>query len=115
MIEMKCRVWLEEIEIMEYSDKLSSFFKDYEGTNILIMQYIGRKDINSVEIYDGDVVIVTHPHDTTGDFTGTCGQVFYDAAECAWYHVGHNGRPPKRMWEFCEVVGNIYQNPELLE
>ena len=78
-------------------------------------QYIGREDKNGAEIYDGDIVMVTHPQDTSGDFTGTCGQVFYDAAECAWYHVGHNGRPPKRMWEYCKVVGNIYKNPRLLE
>ena len=81
----------------------------------VIMQYTGLNDKNGTEIYDGDIVMVTHPHDTTGDFTGTHGQVFYDDTEGAWYHVGHHGRPPKRMWEYCEVVGNIYENPTLLE
>jgi len=112
MRQNKFRVWLEEIKTMQYSDKLSSFFKDYEDTKQPMMQFTGLKDMNGRKIYEGDIVQVFHPQDTTGDFTGTHGQVFYDVTEAAWYHSGHNGRPPKRMWKYCTVVGNIYENPE---
>lgn len=66
------------------------------------------------EIYECDIVEVNHPCDYTGDFTKTLGYVFFQNDGC-YAHVGHNGRPSKQMWEYCQVVGNEFQNPELMK
>ncbi len=75
----------------------------------------GLKDTHGKEIYEGDIVCINHPHDMTGDFTNAIGEVFWWDEEGGWYHSNNNGRPPKRMWPYVEVIGNIYEHPELLE
>jgi uncharacterized phage protein (TIGR01671 family) len=85
-----------------------------------LMQFTGLFDKNGKEIYEGDIVMINHPQDASGDFTNKPGIVFYWDEEGAFYH-GHisvkNGstRPPKRMWEHCEIIGNKFENPELLK
>lgn len=80
-----------------------------------LLEYTGLKDRNGQEIFEGDVVRINHPHDLTGDFTNAIGQVFWWDEEGGWYHGNGNGRPPKRMWKYVEVIGNVYEHPELLK
>lgn len=79
--------------------------------SIELLQFTGLKDLNGTEIYEGDIVKGQHPVDF--EKRPFIGRVFY--WDGAWYHGFHNDRPPKRMWEYVEVIGNIYENPELLE
>lgn len=79
-----------------------------------LQQFTGLLDANDKEIYDGDIVLINHPDDRTGDFTNAIGPVFWWDEEGGWYHGNNNGRPPKRMWKYVEVIGNRYENPDLL-
>lgn len=79
------------------------------------VEYIGRKDRLGSEIWEGDIVRINHPLDRTGDFTNAIGEVFWWDEEAGWYHGNGNGRPPKRMWKYAEVIGNIYEHGYLLE
>ena len=85
---------------------------DNESCNInedvILMQYTGLIDKNGKEIYEGDVV-------TNGKafFTITLG-------DCEWVCVGNNRRDKtlhELSWvinEKYEIIGNIYENKELL-
>ena len=69
------------------------------------LQYTGLKDKNSEEIYEGDII-------TNGEVTG---QVEFSAVAFRLFYGG--------KWEFMqfvpalsfEIIGNIYENPELLK
>src|ERR1700730_5046590 len=59
-------------------------FSDWQKSDLEIMQFTGLKDAADREIYEGDIVRVSHPHDWTGDFRNTTCQVFW--WEGGWYH-----------------------------
>lgn len=113
MIDLKFRVWLKEIKTMQYSDKLYSFFKDYEGTNIKMMQYTGLKDKNGVEIYEGDIIIHSdNPYKYyTAKFDLIFGLRFIDSGEYYVMPISPTNRPQTNII----VVGNIHENPTLQE
>ncbi len=91
--------------------------KQIMGANfseIEIMQYAGLKDKNDKEIYEGDIInIINNSVDEEdGYFIAK-----YDI-ETARYILSGNGL----VYDFdntytneCEIIGNIYENPELLK
>jgi uncharacterized phage protein (TIGR01671 family) len=129
MREIKFRAWNKRKKILE--NVFSLDFKTVEGPiivttvgentandrdyiiNFELMQYTGLKDKNGKEIYEGDIIKGLHPQDL--EKREFIGRVFYWDEEGAFYHEFHKDRPPKRMWEYVEVIGNIYENPGLLE
>ena len=73
-----------------------------------LMQYTGLKDKNGAEIYEGDIV-------QSKDYLPSI--VEYDESRCCFmFHdlVVADGEYYK-VHEEWEVIGNIYENPELLE
>lgn len=75
-----------------------------------IMQYTSLKDKNEKEIYEGDIV-KSNPDEPFGPGPRICVVVWQH--DRWWYEV--DGWP--NMWWICkddEVIGNIYENPDLL-
>lgn len=77
----------------------------------IVEQFTGLKDINGAEIFEGDIV----------KYGDNVGEVFYDS-ECACFNVSgfYNGSQDYPTMAFnehavMEVIGNIHENPELLE
>lgn len=66
------------------------------------MQYTGLKDKNGKLIYEGDII-------SRGEDRGV---IKYDD-ETASYYI--RWKESETFIEDCEVIGNIYENPELLE
>jgi uncharacterized phage protein (TIGR01671 family) len=80
-----------------------------EGT-YEIMQYTGLKDKNGVEIYEGDIVNFYHSEGKS--YSKENAVVEYVQAWCGFYFA-ENIR--LNSCQKIEVIGNIYENPSLLE
>lgn len=131
MREIKFRAWVSfdgmgqmySHQMLDDSDKsgLIHLFDVINGVErgVFIMQYTGLKDKNRVEIYEGDVVRATAAKNHV-----MVGQVIYSPRGAEFTITGiYNGQPT--LWSFSylnslhgqgryEVIGNIYENPELL-
>jgi len=93
----------EMIEI--FPDVEIAALEDGNGWNV--MQYTGLKDKNDKEIYEGDLL----------DHDGLY-EVKYFLASFMATPLNQDFDVPQNFgtWqEHCEVIGSIYENPELLE
>ena len=135
--EIKFRVWDEVSEKMlnwnEFLDtNMKNTFIAPESTGLILMQYTGLDDENGKEIYEGDIVEFKdtgeegYEYKEGFDFNNIAQVVYengiytlanfgesdnsYYATDCSdeeiLEEVLRNGN--------CEVIGNIYDNPELL-
>ena len=123
MREIKFRAWTGER--MEYDFLLYSYSNEVylsdeneqlEVKPWTLMQYTGLKDKNGVEIYEGDVVRID---DTNWGYGGEYDKLndsylykeisFEDACFCL--------KDGLELYNYkdCEVIGNIHENPNLLD
>ena len=80
--------------------------KDYYEDEYILMQYTGLKDKNGNEIYEGDILKYTDP-DENNQPVKSRRVVKWD--EWKMLDELQNG------FSIVEVVGNIYENPELVK
>lgn len=109
MREFKFRAWQKDVmDNGPYMVKDCSAWTIEElnqGGAIDVMQSTGLIDMNAREVYEGDILRVTNP------FTkiSTIKSVWWNGETARF-----NGIPTSQTNVF-EVIGNIYENPELLK
>lgn len=86
---------------------------DFEG--VIFTQSTGLRDKNGKEIFEGDVVrqVRTQPTTENETITGVVTMI-----EGAWLIMNDCEQLASYLWSETdenEIIGNIYENPELLE
>lgn len=104
----------------EYDDNSGDLVVTNSAYNV--MQYTGRKDKNGVEIFEGDIVsrmAFNYNFDEEGypkeKFIKEVGYIEY-MGQSFWVSCESFGWEGEGLWDWdsIEVIGNICQNPELL-
>lgn len=104
-----------EVESIDFTHHLIHFFSEpFKGnpsfiTDYELIQYTGLKDKHGVKIYEGDILV----HDSQlsyevkyRDFVGAYWLNDFRYSGGLWID--------EVDWGYVEVIGNIYENPELL-
>lgn len=119
MREIKFRAWEKELKEMikvegiKYNPKQVIINPDGPWRTIDevdLMQYTGLKDKNGAEIYEGDILQTTYP-------TSPGAKPLYKVVEWIVGHsyTGFNITNQRNNHIPREIVGNIYENGELLK
>lgn len=129
MREIKFRAWNKEKKEMIDADCLAfeehEPLKDQLANCEYLMQYTGLKDRNGKEIYEGDIVKLVKIENNYcakfDDINTDTYQYYVVFYSMSWYAVGNSNVSYdisdfiSDQYNIClEVIGNIYENPELL-
>ncbi len=87
-----------------------------------VMQYIGLNDTNNIRIYEGDIISIDNPMYDRPMIT----DVFFDRGAFRYRYPDGSGsvldmkystkvKGYEQVTHNIEVLGNIYENPELLK
>lgn len=116
--EIKFRIWEYEAKEFLYLDPMAGglfdskwFINDEQS---VVMQFTGLYDNKGTEIWEGDIVRAYKPN----SYLDGVHQIVWDSNRGRWayfqtflsikYQVGNSGNIK------CEVIGNIYENENLL-
>jgi uncharacterized phage protein (TIGR01671 family) len=136
MRQIKFRAWdrqdkimseLTQIHLGDYAPTISAWVPTKNdqtkllvfGDNADLMQFTGLLDKKGKEIFEGDILHASQ-FSNAKESNREVGVVCWNEKLLAWYWNYQNGEGICPLWNggsnlFCEVIGNIYENPELLE
>jgi len=117
MREIKFRIW--ENRIMNYNPSTwfsESTINDEFNNDRNVMQFTGVRDINSTDIYEGDIIRASYSIMTNEISKVEFKRGIFFVLKNGRYHplseFMYDSRDKTRD---IEIIGNIYENPELLE
>lgn len=121
--KIKFRVWDKENECWlnfgytkfyrKEDGEPDTIFKFDFSVNYIVEQYTGLIDKNDKEIYEGD--IITHIDRKYRDGSDRIYKVIWSEEQFSFIALASGEYVWLSAMEGCEVIGNIHENPELLE
>ena len=119
----KYRAWDKETKTMNgmaeiYRNRNQEIELRPRDENIILMQSTGLKDKNGKEIFEGDIirynidVVDIKRHQTLGFYTVLDGREGFFGNGMS---IDDFEEDAKEFSKTAEIIGNIYENPELLE
>ena len=131
MRTIKFRAWITEAKqmiehnVIDFNDFLhktnldGSINPSYCGDDDILMQFTGLYDKNGKEIYEGDILNVGENLVCEIVYVDKNVEDYGDEIHCAFHAKVyiHNKTIPLDSYlkNNCEIIGNIYENPELLK
>lgn len=79
---------------------------------IVIMQFTGLKDKNGKEIYEGDICTFNQGQPFQEDIKG---YIKFSYGSFVFKSPTHNSALHTEKMRFFEIIGNIYENSEIIE
>ena len=98
-------------QITEWTEKEGGYYATYPVRKETVGQFVGLLDKNGKEIYEGDIVKAVW-YNSYGTEKSTTGEVRFNQLECH-FDIGAK-HWLKAFGKHLEIVGNIYENTELL-
>lgn len=99
------RVWNPQTKLMQYMEQNLKGDISFP-TGSVFMRSTGLKDVNDLELYDADLVIVD---DKYGPY-----MVWYDETLEAWCSCAYSDAEPISTYKTIFCVGNVLQNPDVI-
>lgn len=113
-------IYSDQTDQERFEDQMVVFFSsmvlglDYGSAELTYMQFTGLLDKHGKEIYEGDVL-----HSKSWGSTSEINPYHVvNRSGCGWKAQGYNGKmkvnPDLDVKSDFEVIGNIYENPDLI-
>ena len=90
---------------------------EYEVEPETLCQYTGKSDEDGKKIFEGDIVGFIDLYSTESGYSeSSClGEVVWSEEECCFHVTNRLSAESFEVLDECKVVGNVFDNPELIE
>lgn len=106
---------LRSVDICRIEDVARHTEMRVDKDEVVLMQSTGLKDKNDVEIFEGDVVTNGWKRQVVTFGTQEVEEDFGSVRIYRGFNLYLGGGYPNAVMSTFEVIGNIYENPELVE